>query len=190
MYSCKKNIANFNSETLETPLPENYGPNLDRSEAEEYVKNVLKQDLPKTEKATVDKELRWHFKLDKESREKKGKTNRKKKTYLTRKERKQLNLLKLPKTDWNYAALDDLRAMWKEYMRENLELEKAPSCNEPNFNSLSVILGKSEYVGAEIKVIRSTCPSLIGICGTVVLETKATFQIVNKESKLKSKTTC
>lgn len=95
-------------------------------------------------------------------------------------------------------------------MKRNLNLiSRAPNCidqewnsfryvynsfNKDNGNSLydctgfnSVIVAKSEMVGAEIKIVRSKVPSLIGMMGTVVLETKMTFQIISPDSKLKSK---
>lgn len=49
-----------------------------------------------------------------------------------------------------------------------------------------MIVAKSEMVGAELKVIKSKVPSLVGMQGTVVLETKMTFQIVTPQNQLKS----
>lgn len=110
-----------------------------------------------------------------------------KKTFLTRKQRLELGLLKIPKEGWNYASLEPLRGMWKEYMRENLEMIKAPNCVDQEWNVFSTIVAKSELVGAEMTIIKSKVPSQVGMSGTVILETKMTFQIVTRESKLKSK---
>lgn len=41
-------------------------------------------------------------------------------------------------------------------------------------------------VGCELKVVKSKVPSLIGMQGTVVLETKMSFKIVTPQNKLKS----
>lgn len=72
-------------------------------------------------------------------------------------------------------------------MRSNLETVRgAPSCTDVSWSGFSVLLAKSEIIGAEVTVTRSKSPSLVGVCGTVVLETKATLQIVNRKSQLKS----
>ncbi|KAF2887673.1 hypothetical protein ILUMI_18500 [Ignelater luminosus] len=119
--------------------------------------------------------------------EKKSKFVKRKKLFLTRSQRKDLNLLKLPKDGWNYNDLQLMRNMWMEYMRKNLGLiKKTPSCEESSWCNLSSILTKSEFIGAEITVIRSTVPSTVGITGTVVLETKSTFQVVTPNSQLKN----
>ncbi|KAJ8973009.1 hypothetical protein NQ317_004607, partial [Molorchus minor] len=83
------------------------------------------------------------------------------------------------------AERQTLREMWKEYMRQNLGLARAPSCLDQDWTSFSAIAAKSELVGAEIKVVKSKVPNQIGMSGTVVLETKMTFQIVTPQSKLK-----
>lgn len=129
--------------------------------------------------------MKWNFLLDKHSLNKKKKAQ-KRKTFLTRNQRKDLNLLSLPKESWNYNSLETLRAMWKDYMRQNLELiSKAPSCTNQDWTSFSNILAKSELIGAELTVVKSKVPNQVGMTGTVVLETKMTFQIVTPESKLK-----
>lgn len=110
------------------------------------------------------------------------------KSFITRKERAKLKLLKLPKTGWNYNELDSLRNMWKEYMRQNLDLidgNHAPDCASPEWASFSTILAKSELIGAEITIVKSNSPTLVGMTGTIVYETKMTIQIVTPQSKLK-----
>ncbi|KAJ8957915.1 hypothetical protein NQ318_001912 [Aromia moschata] len=75
--------------------------------------------------------------------------------------------------------------MWKDYMRQNLDLARAPSCRDQEWGAFSAIVAKSELIGAELMVVKSKVPNQIGITGTVVLETKTTFQIVTPQSKLK-----
>ncbi|CAH0549223.1 unnamed protein product [Brassicogethes aeneus] len=112
-----------------------------------------------------------------------------KKTFLTRKERRELEMLKLPKAGWNYNSLQSIRNMWREYMTQNLDLcdttNKIPKCTDSEWTAFSTILAKSELVGAELEVVRSKTPSLVGMIGTLVLETKMTLQIVTKDNKLK-----
>lgn len=73
-------------------------------------------------------------------------------------------------------------------MKENLDLvNKAPTCTDPDWLPFSTVIAKSELIGAELTVVSSKVPSLIRIRGTVVLETKMTFQVVTPDSKLKCK---
>lgn len=133
--------------------------------------------------------LKWQFVLDKHSTDRKKTQNLGKKALrLTRSLRRDLNLLKLPKNGWSYASLNKLRETWKCYMRENLDLLGNISALETNWNNFGVALGKCELIGANITVIRAKNTEIVDMCGTVVLETKETFQIVTKKSdRLKSK---
>lgn len=49
-------------------------------------------------------------------------------------------------------------------------------------------LTSADYHGAEVAVVRSRCTNMIGLRGIVVRDTKFTFQIINQENELKSKT--
>ncbi|KAJ8913689.1 hypothetical protein NQ315_007406 [Exocentrus adspersus] len=172
----------INSSLPEEILP---GPSLSQDQSIEFIKNLLIQNLPNSDSKNLKTDLQWKYVLEKHSLQKRPKPKRKK-TFLTRKQRLELGLLKLPKQGWNYASLQPLRDMWKEYMRENLELTTAPSCTDADWSSFSTVVAKSELVGAEITVIRSKVPSLVGLSGTLVLETKMTFQIVTPRSELKT----
>jgi len=170
------------------PLPEEIikGYGLSKEAAIRHIENLLKETLPTSDSKNLKDDLRWNFLLEQHSVVKPNR-RKQKKSFLTRKQRKKMGLLKLPKDDWNYKSLEVVRTMWKQYMRENLDLIKqAPSCMDQEWNSFSVIVAKSEMVGAELKVVKSKVPSLIGMSGTVVLETKMTFQIVTPQNQLKT----
>lgn len=158
--------------------------NTDREE----VINLLSQKLPKAQTETDLKEPNeWSFALTTRAPKKPQKKRIKKKVFLTRNERKQLNILKLPKTNWKYNELDAMRQLWKEYMRKNLSLyQKIPQMKDSNWNNFNVTLAKSEFIGAELTVVRSKVVTQIGMSGTVVLETKSTFQIVTAGNELKT----
>lgn len=142
--------------------------------------------LPSTDSKNLNTDMKWNFLLDKHSLHKKKKIQ-KKKTFLTRNQKRELNLLTLPKEGWNYKSLQGLREMWKDYMKQNLNLiSKAPSYTDQEWTAFSNVLAKSELIGAEITVIKSKVPNQVGMTGTVVLETKMTFQLVTPQSKLKS----
>lgn len=158
---------------------------VDAEESKNYIKNFLVKTLPSSDVKNLNTEMKWNFLLDKHSLQKR-KMQKKKKTFLTRNQRQNLNLLKIPKEGWNYESLQVFRDMWKSYMRENLDLiSKAPSVGDQDWSAFSNLVAKSELIGSEITVIKSKIPNQIGITGTVVLETKMTFQIVTPDSKLK-----
>lgn len=172
---------------MQEPLPKEIIPGKQLSEIDSkiFIRDFLIKTLPKTDSTNLNTEMKWNFLLDKHSFRKKKKVQ-KRKTFLTRNQRRELNLLSLPKEGWNYSSLEALRIMWKDYMKQNLDLlSKAPSYTNQDWTSFSNILAKSELIGAELTVIKSKVPNQVGMSGTVVLETKMTFQIVTPESKLK-----
>ena len=170
---------------LEQPLPARFEPITDKEKAAESVSTILKQSLPHSQKSEVDNDKYWSYILDRHSSEnRKPITKCNKKKTLSRADKQQLGLLKLPKDGWQYEKLTSMNDMWKNYMRENLELVNR---TEVDCSTLSTVLSKSELIGAEIVVERSIVPSYVGIQGIIVLESKSTFQIVTKKSKLKSK---
>ncbi|XP_023019278.1 ribonuclease P/MRP subunit POP4 [Leptinotarsa decemlineata] len=172
-------------DTLKSVLPEEILPCQRREDQLPYIKNALMRTLPATDSKNLKNDLEWKFLLDRHSFQKK-KQLKKKKSFLTRKQRSELNLLKLPKDGWSYVSLQPIRDMWKDYMRQNLSLFKVPQCIDQEWSTFSSVLAKSELVGAELTVIKSKIPSQVGMSGTVILETKMTFQIVVNDSKLKT----
>lgn len=73
-------------------------------------------------------------------------------------------------------------------MKENLnDFCRIPKCTDSDWSTVSAVLAKSEFVGAETEVVRSKVPSQVGVKGTIVLETKMTFQLITPHSQLKSK---
>ncbi|KRT81703.1 hypothetical protein AMK59_4951 [Oryctes borbonicus] len=129
---------------LNDPLPPSYGPNIPKEAATKYIKDFLKELLPITDVNQVDSEENWRFPLEKIGEEKKRKQKPRKRKLLTRNEKKNLGLLKLPKDGWDYSNIVPMNKMWCEYMHENLELaKKAPHHTEAEYNSFCAILNKS-----------------------------------------------
>lgn len=115
---------------------------------------------------------------------------RPKKKYLTKQMRRENNLDKLPKNDWNYNALQEMRNMWHSYMTKclaslHLASEKVPDVTDNKYAQFHSVLAKSELTGANITVEKSNNPSYVGMEGTIVLETQQTFQIVTPKNQLK-----
>ncbi|KAF5296320.1 hypothetical protein FQA39_LY12537 [Lamprigera yunnana] len=159
-----------------------------KSTEEKYIIGLLKDKLPQsTAKAELDKGLDWNFMLNIKTRKKAKGNVKKKKIFLTCNERRKLDILKVPKQGWNYKELEIMRELWKGYMRKNLSLyKKVPNVTHSNWNNFNITLGKSEFIGADLTVIRSKVVNQVGMTGTVVFETKATFQIVNVQNELKT----
>ncbi|GJQ78154.1 hypothetical protein Trydic_g2486 [Trypoxylus dichotomus] len=85
-----KGLGKFND-----PLPSSYGENIPKEVADKYVKDFLKELLPRSDVDQVDAEENWHFPLDKlSSEEKKRKQKPHKKKLLTRNDKKKLVLNK------------------------------------------------------------------------------------------------
>lgn len=117
-----------------------------------------------------------------------SKKARRKKSYVSRKERKKLNLIKCPKKGWEYKAFSGLRDMWRQYMRSYLDIgERMPTVEDKEWANFSLMLAKADYHGAEMTVVRSKCPSLIGITGTCIMDTKNTFQLLCPDNKCRRK---
>ncbi|KAL3271260.1 hypothetical protein HHI36_021751 [Cryptolaemus montrouzieri] len=175
---------------MNSPLPEKEFPDpslFHTNIKKKYIEQYLTSKIPKGDTKTLEKDLHYTFILDRLSQDKTKKNVRIKRKFLTRKQRKELNMLKLPKQGWNYNSLGVIKEMWKGYMRQNLDLiKKAPNYQDQDWISFSTIVAKSELIGAEITIIRSKVPSQVGICGILVLETKMTFQLVTRDSKLKT----
>lgn len=118
---------------------------------------------------------------------KKTTKRRKRKTYVTRNEKKALNLIKVPKTGWNYEDFEQLRQLWREYMIRFMKLEEdIEVIEEQNWKNFNLLLTKADYHGAEMTVVRSKNPSLVGITGTCIMDTKATFKLLCKDNKART----
>ncbi|PNF27908.1 hypothetical protein B7P43_G08318 [Cryptotermes secundus] len=111
-----------------------------------------------------------------------------KKKQLSLKQRRELGLYKINRTGMKYKDFEELHCLWKEYMRSCLDLEelaKRGFTGEPGskyWNNFSQVFLKADYHGAYLKVVRSTCSSLVGQSGIVVFDTKNTFKIIGRDN--------
>jgi len=55
------------------------------------------------------------------------------------------------------------------------------------WNHFSQLFLKADYHGAHLKVVRSTCSSLVGHSGIVIFDTKNTFKIIGRDNIVRSK---
>lgn len=59
--------------------------------------------------------------------------------------------------------------------------------NDPNWENVNVQLMKADFHGAKISINKSKCPSLIGVTGIVIQDTKNTFRVCGTDNIIRSK---
>lgn len=76
-------------------------------------------------------------------------------------------------------------------MREMLGVESFTDIPEnsvnPNWENINQRLIKADFHGAKISVRRSRCPTLVGLAGIVIQDTKNSFRICGTDNIVRSK---
>ncbi|KAM3414893.1 Ribonuclease P protein subunit [Cercospora zeina] len=114
----------------------------------------------------------------------KAKRRSKKPKPLSAKQERALGIYDIPKDQRKYAIYEPLHRMWCEYMREILGLKDGRTYVEPN--GAGPMLVTADYHGAMMEVVRSRCPSRVGLKGIVVKDTKFTFEIITARNELRT----
>lgn len=91
-----------------------------------------------------------------------------------------MGLHDIPKDGQKYHIYEPLSQMWLGYARELLGNDL--STGGP---SAAAKLASAEFHGAPIQVVRSHCPSRVGIQGVVVRDRKFVFEIITKKRGVK-----
>ena len=102
---------------------------------------------------------------------------------LSAKRKRALNLNEIPKDQRQYSIYEPLHTLWCEYMRDILGLQ---SRQHVEANSVGPLLASADYHGAVLEVVRSRCPSRVGLQGIVVRETRSTFELITVRNELKT----
>ncbi|XP_078041958.1 ribonuclease P/MRP subunit POP4 [Augochlora pura] len=158
--------------------------------SEQYIINFLQNTLPSADTDSIEDGLRKSLILIKH----KGKWNKTKRCrgkLLTSRKRMQLGLRKVGcKNDMKYKDLLPLNQLWLNYMQQMLgskffsNVPAGPT--DPNWENVNQQLIKADYHGSEISVVGSRCPSLIGLSGIVIQDTKSTFRICGKDDVIRT----
>ncbi|XP_043260928.1 ribonuclease P protein subunit p29 isoform X1 [Colletes gigas] len=158
--------------------------------SEQYIINFLQNTLPSNDSNSIADELRKSFILSKH----KNNWNRKKRCkgkLLTSRKRMQLGLRKIGYKDgMKYNDLLPLNQLWLNYMQQMLgdkffsNVPKDPT--DSNWETVNQQLIKADFHGAEISVVGSKCPSLIGLHGIVIQDSKNTFRICGKDNIIRT----
>ncbi|KAF5666346.1 ribonuclease P subunit POP4 [Fusarium heterosporum] len=99
---------------------------------------------------------------------------------LSSRERRNLGLHDIPKDGQKYHIYEPLSQLWLGYARELLGNDL-----HTGGPGAAVKLASAEFHGAPIQVVRSHCPSRVGIQGVVVRDRKFVFEIITKKRGLK-----
>jgi ribonuclease P protein subunit POP4 len=179
-------------EKLYSELPESVTgpkpvPSCSKESNRVVLEKLLKDHVPPSDQKDIDNELRKTSHLHKrkltnrkikkaqptKKRSKKGK-------YITAREKRDLGLARLPrKNGLKYADMKPLHELWKGYMKDLVDLNKASG------EQLQMRLCRADYHGAHVKVTRAGSASLVGAEGFVAMETRNTFQLVGKDDVLR-----
>ena len=91
-----------------------------------------------------------------------------------------------------FTELLPLYTIWLDYMRNVLGVKnfiKLPTSPiESAWENVNQKIMKADYHGAKISVIRSKCPSLVGIQGIILQDTRNTFRVIGEDDIIRSKT--
>lgn len=96
-----------------------------------------------------------------------------------------LGLLEIPKAQQKYEIYEGLHKLWVGYMSEILGLGEGGNAFVTPA-SVGQQLASADMHGAILEVVRSRCPSRVGLKGIVVRDTKFTFEIITKKNQVKA----
>ncbi|XP_077291320.1 ribonuclease P/MRP subunit POP4 [Arctopsyche grandis] len=133
----------------------------------------------------LQEDLKKSFVLGKRKSRKRGNNKKTKKSrHMTRNEKIALGLFHFPTKGMKYESVVPMNGLWKEYMRQQLELDErpVPEIHEKSWDSFSLSIYKADFHGASITVKEAKCSSLIGRNGICIMETKNTFKIISKDN--------
>jgi ribonuclease P protein subunit POP4 len=97
---------------------------------------------------------------------------------LSAKRRKELGATLVAPDKCKYALYLPLHSLWTQYITHLL--------NGAGGTGIGERLIKADYHGAILTVVRSTCPSYIGLRGIVLQETENVFRLITLEDEMKT----
>ncbi|XP_067305998.1 ribonuclease P protein subunit p29 [Pseudorasbora parva] len=151
-----------------------------QKKAETFTETFLKNSLPQMKDEAIENAMAHKAVVLGFKRQKK-KEKKKKAKGLNAKERRQLKIFQLKPEHQKYELFLPLHELWKQYIVDICGGLKPGS----NPQMIQQKLLKADFHGAVLTVVRSKCPSYVGITGILVQEMKHIFKIITKEDKLK-----
>lgn len=108
---------------------------------------------------------------------------------LTRREYAKLGLNALPTRQMRYEQALPLHKLWRGYIREHLDLkegEQVPQLHEKRYDEFSRQLVKMDLHGAKLRVHQSKCPTLVGLNGICVMDTKNILKLLGEDHRVRT----
>lgn len=150
------------------------------ADAEAFTKAFVKNSIPHMKDAAVEDMLARKAVVLEYKRPKK-KVKKRKAKGLNAKERRRLKIFQLKPEHQKYQLFLPLHDLWKSYIEDLCNGLKPGS----NPQVIQQKLLKADFHGAILTVVRSKCPSYVGLTGILVQELKHIFKLITKEDKLK-----
>ncbi|KAL1140495.1 hypothetical protein AAG570_000427 [Ranatra chinensis] len=169
------------------------------TEIEDQEVSYIQSRIPSNDHYEITKLLHKNFPISKERQivkkraYRKGRQKRQTGCQLTSTRRRELGLHKLSRSGLKFTDLLPIHAIWVDYMRTYLGLDEFSKKKWYKVLHISIwtlfskLLWKADYHGAYISVIRSLCPSFVGLEGILVMEMRNVFKIVSKDDITRSK---
>ncbi|KAJ5893614.1 hypothetical protein N7495_005305 [Penicillium taxi] len=105
---------------------------------------------------------------------------------LSARQKRSSGLYDMPKEECKHSIFKGLHSLWITYMQEILDLKSDRKSGLVTPSSHGAKLVSADYHGAEVEVVRSRCPSRVGMKGIVARDTKFTFDIVTENDEVKT----
>ncbi|XP_071554773.1 ribonuclease P protein subunit p29 [Temnothorax nylanderi] len=179
-----------NCTKLCTPLPKSQTSHIKICEnTQQYVIDFLQNLLPPSDRKSIPDELRKTFIFNKIRSKRKQKVERGK--FFSARKRLRLGLGRVGNQNQiKYSDLLPLNQLWLQYMREALGVESFTSIpknpSSPNWENVNLQLMKADFHGARISIDRSRCPSLVGVTGIVIQDTRNTFRVCGTDNVIRT----
>ncbi|XP_011698627.1 PREDICTED: ribonuclease P protein subunit p29 [Wasmannia auropunctata] len=172
------------------PLPKSQTSHIKICEnTQQYVINFLQNLLPPSDHKAISDELRKTFIFNKIKPKPKQKV--KKGKFFSARKRLRFGLGRIGnKNQMRYSDLLPLNQLWLQYMREMLGVESFADIprdpSSPHWENANLQLMKADFHGAKISIDRSRCPSLVGVMGIVIQDTKNTFRVCGMDNVIRT----
>ncbi|XP_054164483.1 ribonuclease P protein subunit p29-like [Oppia nitens] len=124
----------------------------------------------------IDEELRYTTYLLKDIPNKFNRKKKKNKKTIGLNAKQRKKLFSLKSNDVKYETFERINDLWHKYIDSVI--------NEIKCKSDEIKLIRADFHGAYVYVSAAANPTLVGVKGFVVYETKNTFKIVNKDNRL------
>ncbi|XP_032690973.1 ribonuclease P protein subunit p29 [Odontomachus brunneus] len=172
-----------------SPLPDCLTNRIEICEnKEQYVADFLQNVLPPSDRKFISDEMRKTYTLNKFKVKHKLRLNSRGK-FLTTRRKLRLGLGKIG-NNIKYSDVLPLNQLWLKYMREMLGNKSFTSIPDnptnPNWENISQQLIKADFHGAKILISRSKCPTLAGLTGIVIQDTKNSFKICGTDNVIRT----